>query len=168
MASLAPDAADLPVRMVSYPVESLAENLALESLDAPGFSLYRSEQTRSSDTAESLLQRMGVADPAAAAFLRSDNAVRQNLLGRAGRLISAETTDDHRLVRLTVRWVPDDSGNFRRLIVERKGDNKFTSRIETAPYTYAPREGMLYVPPHAALELEQAGEGGSADSAIVL
>ena len=40
--------------------------------------------------------------------------------------------------------------------------------IETAPYTYAPREGMLYVPPHAALELEQAGEGGSADSAIVL
>ena len=121
VASLGPDAADLPTKLVSYPVESLAENLSLEALEAPGFSLYRSEQTRSSDTAESLLQRMGVADPAAAAFLRSDNTVRQNLLGRAGRLVSAETTDDHSLVRLTARWAPDDSGTFRRLVVERKG-----------------------------------------------
>ena len=101
VASLGPDASDLPTKLVSYPVESLAENLSLEALEAPGFSLYRSEQTRSSDTAESLLQRMGVADPAAAAFLRADNTVRQNLLGRAGRLVSAETTDDHSLVRLT-------------------------------------------------------------------
>ena len=88
VASLGPDAANLPTKLVSYPVESLAENLSLEALEAPGFSLYRSEQTRSSDTAESLLQRMGVADPAAAAFLRADNTVRQNLLGRAGRLVS--------------------------------------------------------------------------------
>lgn len=78
---------------------------------------------------------MGVADPAAAAFMRSDTPVRQNVLGRTGRIVSAETTDDHRLIRLTVRWVPDDSGNFRRLIVERTGDNKFATRIETAKMT---------------------------------
>ena len=138
VASLGPDAADLPTKLVSYPVESLAENLSLEALEAPGFSLYRSEQTRSSDTAESLLQRMGVADPAAAAFLRADNTVRQNLLGRAGRLVSAETTDDHSLVRLTARWAPDDSGTFRRLVVERKGEG-FVSRIETAPLTKGTR-----------------------------
>ncbi len=138
VASLGPDAADLPTKLVSYPVESLAENLSLEALEAPGFSLYRSEQTRSSDTAESLLQRMGVADPAAAAFLRADNTVRQNLLGRAGRLVSAETTDDHSLVRLTARWATDDSGTFRRLVVERKGEG-FVSRIETAPLTKGTR-----------------------------
>ncbi len=134
VASLAPDAADLPVRTVSYPVESLAENLVLGQLESPGFSLFRSEQVRSSDTPESLLQRLGVADPAAAAFLRSDSSVRQNVLGRTGRIVSAETTDDHRMVRLTVRWVPDDSGNFRRLIVERTGD-QFATRIETAKMT---------------------------------
>lgn len=134
VASFAPDPAELPVRMVSYPVESLAENIVLSELEAPGFSLYRSEQVRSSDTPESLLQRMGVADPAAAAFMRGDTPVRQNVLGRTGRIVSAETTDDHRLLRLTVRWVPDDSGNFRRLIVQRQGD-KFTSRIETAKLT---------------------------------
>ena len=139
VASFAPDPAELPVRMVSYPVESLSENLVLGELDAPGFSLFRSEQVRSSDTPESLLQRLGVADPAAAAFMRSDTPVRQNVLGRTGRSVSAETTDDHRLVRLTVRWVPDDSGNFRRLIVERTGDNKFATRIETAKMTTSSR-----------------------------
>lgn len=138
VASFAPDPAELPVRMVSYPVESLAENVVLGELDAPGFSLFRSEQVRSSDTPESLLQRMGVADPAAAAFMRGDTPVRQNVLGRTGRIVSAETTDDHRLLRLTVRWVPDDSGNFRRLIVERQGD-KFSSRIETAKLTTSSR-----------------------------
>ena len=134
VASFAPDPSDLPVRMVSYPVESLADNLVLGQIDMPSFSLFRSEQVRSSDTPESLLQRMGVADPAAAAFMRGDNAVRQNMLGRTGRVVSAETTDDHRLIRLTVRWVPDDSGNFRRLTVERTGD-KFSTRIETARMT---------------------------------
>jgi len=139
VASFAPDPAELPVRMVSYPVESLAENLVLGELEAPGFSLFRSEQVRSSDTPESLLQRLGVADPAAAAFMRGDTPVRQNVLGRTGRSVSAETTDDHRLVRLTVRWVPDDSGNFRRLIVERTSDNKFATRIETAKMTTSSR-----------------------------
>ena len=54
VASFAPDPAELPVRMVSYPVESLAENLVLGELEAPGFSLFRSEQVRSSDTPEEL------------------------------------------------------------------------------------------------------------------
>ncbi|RQO80701.1 M23 family metallopeptidase [Acidovorax sp. FJL06] len=139
VASFAPDPAELPVRMVNYPVESLADNLVLGELDTPGFSLFRSEQVRSSDTPESLLQRLGVADPAAAAFMRGDTPVRQNVLGRSGRTVSAETTDDHRLIRLKVRWVPDDSGNFRRLVVERTADNKFTSRVETAKMTTSSR-----------------------------
>ena len=138
VASFAPDPSDIPVRTVTLPVESLADNLVLGQLDAPGFSLYRTEALRASDTPESLLQRMGVADPAAAAFLRSDPLVRQSVLGRTSRLVSAETTDDHRLVRLTARWVPDDSGNFRRLVVERAGD-KFSSRIEVAKMTVSSR-----------------------------
>lgn len=139
VASLAPDPADVPVRMVSQAVESLADNLVLSQLDAPGFSLFRSEQVRSSDTPESLFERLGVADPAAAAFMRTDAPVRQHVLGRTSRTVSAETTDDHRLIRLTVRWVPDDSGHFRRLVVERAGDNQFTSRVETAKLTTGSR-----------------------------
>jgi hypothetical protein len=38
--------------------------------------------------------------------MRSNEAVRQNVLGRAGRLVSAETTPDQQLSQLTVRWAP--------------------------------------------------------------
>lgn len=139
VASLAPDAAELPVRLIEQPIASLASGLSLAELaEQPGFSLYRSEQVRSSDTVESLLQRMGVADPAAAAFLRRDSHVQKNLMGRTGRLVSAETTDDHRLLRLTARWAPDDSGEFKRLVVEASGAG-FSSRIETAALTTSSR-----------------------------
>ncbi len=53
--------------------------------------------------------------------------------------MSAETTDDHRLTRLTARWAPDDSGSFKRLVVERQQDGSFASRIETAPLTVGSR-----------------------------
>lgn len=140
VASFAPDPADLPVRTVTQAVQSLAANEPLSSLvDIPQYALYRSDVTRSADTAESILQRLGVADPAASAFLRSDANVRQNLLGRTGRSMSAETTDDHRLTRLTARWAPDDSGSFKRLVVERQQDGSFASRIETAPLTVGSR-----------------------------
>ncbi|WP_311221951.1 MULTISPECIES: peptidoglycan DD-metalloendopeptidase family protein [unclassified Acidovorax] len=140
VASLAPDASDLPVSTVSYAVDSLASDTPLTTLlDIPSYSLYRTDQTRGADTAESILQRMGVADPSAADFLRGDNQVRQNLLGRAGRSVTVEATDDHRLVRLTARWAPDDSGNFKRLVVERKDGGAFVSRIETAPLSVGAR-----------------------------
>ena len=126
--------------ILTQAVQSLADGEALGTLaDAPSFSLYRSDVTRGADTAESILQRLGVADPAAAAFLRADTTVRQQLLGRAGRAMSAETTDDHRLVRLTARWAQDDSNQFQRLVIERQKGGSFASRIESAPLTVGSR-----------------------------
>lgn len=140
VASLAPDPADLPVRTVTQSVQSLAGDEQLSTLsDIPLYSLYRSDVTRSADTAESILQRLGVADPAASAFLRRDNHVRQQMLGRSGRSVTAETTDDHRLQRLTARWATEDSDHFNRLVVERGADGSFSSRIETAPLTVGNR-----------------------------
>jgi len=139
VASFAPDPADIPVRLIEQSIPSLASGLSLaEMTEQPGFSLFRTEQMRSSDTAESLLQRLGVADPAAAAFLRRDANIQKNLMGRTGRSVSAETTDDHRLLRLTARWAPDESGYFKRLVVE-KTDAGFASRVETAQLTASSR-----------------------------
>ena len=139
VASFGPDPLDLPVRLVEQPVDSLATGATLAQLtERPGFSLYRSEQVRSSDTPESLLRRLGVADPAAAAFLRRDTHAQQNLLGRGGRTVSVETTEDHRLLRITARWAPDEENSFKRLVVE-KTPSGFASRIESAPLTSSSR-----------------------------
>ena len=139
IASFGPDPLDLPVRLLEQPVESLASGKSLaELVDHPGFSLHRSGQVRASDTAESLLQRLGVADPAAAAFLRRDSNAQRALLGRSGRIISVETTDDHRLLRITARWAHEDDGLFQRLVIEKSG-NGFSSHITAAPLTTSSR-----------------------------
>jgi murein DD-endopeptidase MepM/ murein hydrolase activator NlpD len=134
VASFAPDPADLPVRQVQETVQPLAMNISMEALEAQAFNLYRSEVTRSSDTADTLLKRLGVDDDAAAAFLRSDAPSRGALLGRSGRNVTAETGERNTLVKLTARWSPDDDGNFNRLVIQKTAQG-FESKIEIAPLT---------------------------------
>lgn len=135
VAQLGPDIALQPVRQIEIPLElpQLAEQL--KSLDqAPHFNLYRSDISRSGDSAEALLRRLGVSDAQAAAFLRSDRLVQKNLMGRAGRNLTAEASDDQRLVKLSVRWVVDDNNNsqFQRLVIAKSADGSFSSHLESA------------------------------------
>jgi murein DD-endopeptidase MepM/ murein hydrolase activator NlpD len=137
VASLGPDAADLPVHQVLEAVQTLPVDAQGMVLDSHSFNLFRSETTRSSDTPEALLQRLGIADPQAAAFLRRDPTARQVLAGRAGRNVSAEATDAHALVRMAVRWSSEE-GNFNRLVIE-KTPTGFAARIEADVLTRASR-----------------------------
>lgn len=137
VASFGPDPANLPVRTLTQPIASLADGNTLADLtDLNDFSLYRTEYTRASDTPESLLKRLGVEDPGASAFLRSNELVRQHILNRSGRLVSAETSNDHQLRKLTVRWIQDEnSDHFQRLVLERQDDGEFAATVSTAPLT---------------------------------
>jgi len=130
LVSLGPDVDRLPVQNV---IEAVQTPLTAEhpELIAPALNLYRSDLSRSTDTADTLLVRLGVQDLAAAQFLRRDPLVRQHLLGRPGRNITVQTADARLLDSLTARWSADDSGQFRRLVVKRQGA-AFTSRLESA------------------------------------
>jgi murein DD-endopeptidase MepM/ murein hydrolase activator NlpD len=135
VASLGPDVADMPVRQLTQSATPLALGEQIEALDLHRFNLYRTDTTRSSDTARSLLDRLGIADTAAVAYLSRDARVRQTLLGRAGRLVTAEAGDDHSLQRLSMRWITSaDATVFQRLVVERTPQG-FSSRVEQAPLT---------------------------------
>jgi len=138
VASLAPDAADLPLHLVTEPVQAANLQEQATSLDVHSFNLYRTETTRSTDTAKSLLQRLGIFDPAAVAFLRSDKLASKALLGRAGRVVNAEATDGQSLLSLSVRWSPDNKGVFERLVVE-KTPTGFRSRTEEAALQHTSR-----------------------------
>ena len=135
VASLAPTAPSEPLRLVSESVQSLQLDGQVDMLDTHRFTLYRAEQTRTSDTPEALLKRLGLADPAAAAFLRKDSIAQQALFGRgaSGRTVTAEATDRLELQTLRTHWVEDDSDdNFKRLVVDKSADG-FSVRVETAP-----------------------------------
>jgi len=130
VATLGPDAADITVRNVLETVQPLALPDYNQNL-TPQYVLYRTDATRASDTADTLLKRLGVDDAEAAAYLRSDANARQMLLGRGGRQITAEALADQRLSKLTARWSTDTDGQFQRLVIERNGQD-FSSHIETA------------------------------------
>ena len=132
VANLAPDASDLPVRTVVETVQSDLLAARSDEVATQAMRLYRSDATRSSDTADTLLKRLGVIDPQAAAFLRADNAVQTALLGRAGRNVTAEVNERQGLDKLVARWSPNDDGTFKRLTVE-KTANGFRSTVETLP-----------------------------------
>ncbi len=132
VANFAPDASDLPVRTVVETVQSDLLAARLDDVSYLAMRLYRSETTRSSDTADTLLKRLGVIDPQAAAYLRADAQAQSALLGRAGRNVTAEVNERQGLLKLSARWSPVDDGTFKRLTIE-KTESGFRSQVETLP-----------------------------------
>jgi murein DD-endopeptidase MepM/ murein hydrolase activator NlpD len=132
VANLGPDAALLPVQIVSMPVEPLQLQAQATSLELHTMQLFRSEITRSSDTPESLLRRLAITDPKAVSFLRK-NALAKDGLGRAGRNISALANERQELLSLTTRWLRSENDSvFQRLTIKRTPEG-FTALQETAP-----------------------------------
>jgi murein DD-endopeptidase MepM/ murein hydrolase activator NlpD len=138
VATLVPDAADLPIRTVIEAVEPLPLAWQVEALERHAINLYRADVTRANDSVDTLLKRLGIADPQAASFLRNDANSRQFLLSRAGRAVTAEASADNKLRRLSLRWSPNDDHQFQRLLIERRPLG-YTSKIESAAMTPATR-----------------------------
>jgi murein DD-endopeptidase MepM/ murein hydrolase activator NlpD len=138
VANLAPDTSSLLVHSVTESLPTPDLGLQTEGLEALTMKLYRSDLTRTNDTAETLLKRMGVFDPQAAAFLRSDALTKTNLLGRAGRAVTLEANANNNLLKLQARWSPEEDGTFKRLSIE-KTYAGFASVVETLPLTASTR-----------------------------
>jgi murein DD-endopeptidase MepM/ murein hydrolase activator NlpD len=119
VASLGPDASDLPVQQVLEATAPLSFAEQSQSLENFSFTLFRTDITRSSDTAEALLKRLGISDPAATAFVRGNAEARMALFARVGRTVTAEATQENQLKKLSARWIPDGDGGFKRFVIER-------------------------------------------------
>jgi murein DD-endopeptidase MepM/ murein hydrolase activator NlpD len=129
IAPLAPDAAQIPVTQVVQTLDIAPAIGDLLAAPVP-LTLFRSDTVRREDTAQTLLQRLGVGDREAETFLRNDPTARQLLTGRSGKLVSAEASDRGDLQRLTARWLSTEEGQFNRLVVERVATG-LQARIET-------------------------------------
>lgn len=138
VATLAPDAHTLPVRTVVEPVGTLPLAAQADALNQKAMRLYRTDQTRSADTVDALLKRLGISDLGAADFLRKDPLAQQHLLGRVGRNVSAEADANSALLSLNVRWSPLDDGQFKRLSIQQT-PNGLRSKLETLPMSASTR-----------------------------
>ena len=88
---------------------------------------WREDHIRRGDTIGNVLARLGVDDPAALEFLRTNAAARALYQLRPGKPLSVETDEDGGL--LTLRFV---TGDGQRLSVTRDGD-RLTAATAAAP-----------------------------------
>lgn len=143
IAPLAPDASDLPRRQIVEDVTPEAIAPQLEALAGATLTLHRTEQTRASDTPDTLLRRLGVVDAAAAAWIRNDPIGRRLFEGGAGKLVTVSKAADGRLSELVARFPTADDENghprFARLRVERDAHGQFASHLEQAQLESTPR-----------------------------
>jgi murein DD-endopeptidase MepM/ murein hydrolase activator NlpD len=120
------------------PPTSPAAWCSKKSLRKPlrGLSLYRSDVTRNSDTADLLLRRLGVRDAKAEAFLRIDPVARKVLEGRSGKMVRARANEAGELQELVVRYAApageQATTHFSRLSIARVA-GKLMSTVELAP-----------------------------------
>lgn len=130
------DAAPAPIRLISQEVSlnHLASQVA--ALDEHDIELHRNDLTRGSDTADSLLQRLGVNDPEAAQFLRHDPVAQRILMGRPGKQVhvrSEAAPGGGQLVELVVRGPAadndDSTSQFTRTTL-RRGPQGLTASSE--------------------------------------
>lgn len=141
VAKLAPAVPAEPIRLVSEDVALAPLTAQLDQLDSHSFTLYHSARTQVADSPASLLERLGIADPQASAFLRRDKVARDALFSRgaAGRVVSAEADDQQNLKQLTVRWLDaSDNTRFNRLVVEKAAEG-FTAKVDSGALVPAER-----------------------------
>ncbi|MBB5204656.1 murein DD-endopeptidase MepM/ murein hydrolase activator NlpD [Inhella inkyongensis] len=134
IAPLVPNASDLPQRTVqeALPVLPLEEQLA--ELAQHSIGLRRHDSTRSGDTADSLLSRLGAFDSRFAAHLRSDPTAQLLLKGRAGKRVELTADANGKVQKLVARYAASSpelaQTHFSRLVVERLADGELSSRLE--------------------------------------
>ncbi len=138
VAPLVPDPALLPQRTVVETVvpEGMSEQLL--ALANQELQLTRSDITRGTDTAESLLARLGVRDPVASSFIRTDATARQLVTGRGGKMVQAFTDELGNLQTLVARYPAERHElartHFTRMTLSRVG-GRWLARLESAAYT---------------------------------
>jgi murein DD-endopeptidase MepM/ murein hydrolase activator NlpD len=132
IANLAPNITEQPVVNVSVPVEIKQLDAQAQSLELTPMRLLRTDSTRSFDTPESLLRRLGMVDPEAADQLRQNSLVKQ-ALRQAGRSVVAEADEQQRLLQLNVRWLDKETDTFfQRLVIQRTASG-LQAALQTSP-----------------------------------
>ncbi len=132
VAPIAPDAADLPVTLVVEELPLPDLNTQIASLSPAVGQFIAEERVRPGDNLSALLERLGVNDPQAAQFIRSDAEARSLLGLRPGRRLQATVDADGRLLSASA-LLPEHRDELKRLVIER-GAAGFTARqLPVAP-----------------------------------
>ena len=124
VAPLAPDASDLPVKSIAQDLElpNLAEQIAALQQDQQQF--IHEERVRAGDTLSALFNRLGVDDPDAVQFIKSDKIAKGVMQLKTGKRVQAQTGENGELQWLRATVVDNLDNPVKQISITRKG-NKF-------------------------------------------
>ncbi|WP_426194353.1 peptidoglycan DD-metalloendopeptidase family protein [Massilia sp. DWR3-1-1] len=127
-----PDASDLPVK-------SIAQDLALPNLSDQITALQQEpqqfiheEKVRPGDSLASLLNRLGVDDQEAAAFIKSDRVAKGVMQLKTGKRVQAQTDDDGQLQWLHATVVDNQDMPVKTISISRNNNHRLVAQ-ESAP-----------------------------------
>jgi murein DD-endopeptidase MepM/ murein hydrolase activator NlpD len=144
IAPIAPDAADLPRRMLTHRVDPADLPAQLEALAAHELVLSRTELTRPNDNADALLRRLGIFDASLATFMRANNDARRLFEGKPGKQVQARVGTDGAALELVARFAPPSVDqqltHFTRVTIDRAGGG-WRANSEVAPLSAQLRIG---------------------------
>ncbi len=136
VAPMAPDAARLPLSVVSEDFATLDVAPQLEALAGHTLDLSFSEVLRGGAALDTVLRRLGVTDPSAVAALRKDTALRRAVEAGGPRIVQSRVDERGRLLQMVVRMPAakreQASTHFTRLTV-RAVDGRWLTHVETVP-----------------------------------
>lgn len=131
VAPLAPDASDLPVKSIAQDLElpNLADQIAALQKDEQQF--IQEEKIRAGDTLAVLLQRLGVDDPAAVQFIKTDKTAKSIMQLKTGKRVQAQTGENGNLLWLRGTLVDSSDNPVKQISIIREGD-KFIAKATPA------------------------------------
>ena len=125
---MTPDASDVPVKSIAQDLElpNLADQISALQNDEQQF--VHEERIRAGDTLAVLLQRLGVDDPAAVQFIKTDKVAKGVMQLRAGKKVQAQTGENGNLLSLRATLVDARDVPTTQITITRKGDKFIASQ----------------------------------------
>ena len=119
---MAPEPDDIPVRSIAQELElpDLADQIS--ALQQTEDTFVQEERVRPGDTLASLLNRLGVDDPEAVAFIKSDSVARAVMQLKTGKRVQAQTSESGQLQWLRASVYDGKDNPLKIVSITRQGD----------------------------------------------
>ncbi|CAL60476.1 putative peptidase [Herminiimonas arsenicoxydans] len=132
VAPMAPDADNLPIKSITQELAlpHLAEQIA--ALEAKPQNYISEERVRSGDTLATLLDRLGVDDNEAAAFIKSDPIARSVMQLKAGKRVQAQTDANGELNWLSSTVTAGRNEALTNIVITREGNRLKAAEVPVA------------------------------------
>ena len=123
VAPLASDGTDVPVKTIAQELALPDISSQIDAIEQASPLYLHEEKVRPGDTLAAVLQRLGIEDDAAEAFIKSDRVAHRVMQLKPGKRIQAQTTEDGELQWLSSTLSDSRDVDAKNILVTRDGES---------------------------------------------